>query len=816
MSNTTIEEIRNEAFDATYSLELGVGGKITSIKNANVFYGFCLSANLSNRVESVKKFLAFLVSSTTAEMKAGAARIVRGEEPESEWMVKQFCIFMVENKNYIVESCEIFFISRFFQLAYFLSLAEDGDGTNADAAADAAGIKEYPILWPQFDLPPGIGKTYQMKKVCRLFDEDDSPPQKCVICCPTAKAALLYDKASTVHSKFRVPIGTARNWAARRSFSIDKGVWDAVGGSNYFIFDEFSMTPEYIFDEVLESLHRKRKFVLLAGDSCQFQPIMAKMYDFDKIKARISAGELTGFLVRFECAMPSITLGDGDSDDDRVQVKNCQASMAMPNLRRFEGPLKDEHIQFIMLIRSLIKFRQCNKNLQTFTIDPQSLEFWASIFCKLFTVKEHTITGEEIFDKQMLGVQRRSLQTLGQFDFDLEAIDDMLQGAPKTTIPVSECSFEKIPMAISYFNATADRFQNEMYRLLKPEFDSVAAAAAAAKSAAKSSSAASAPFTFSNVFVTRKSLDESPWDVLQFMESLPPQISSANNVIKVGSYVMCRRNDSGSGDYNGMQGIVVGYKVDCRFEDYTCETVNISRPNNDKQVFSVVKVDCPDSRFKFDSADFAVRLFVYDTTEQCIRISSARQVMLCKNCEADTCMQHTGAAAKSAAAAKVVFWHTMYSVTLHNIQGVTLNSGEIFCITKEVMASKRLTSMYILLSRAAHSKDIVMDREFVFQSIRAIFMDTQQTTFMNKIKRVLAVADVEKTRLLRFICDEAVLARLEPEPPAVKLPAAKSSKAAGVAVAAAVKRGVGKGVAKRAPKNQKRGRKRKIASSAAV
>lgn len=406
--------IRNFEKNVEFEIILSDCGKrIKTIRNLKIFFDFLKKIEFLPRVLDAKKFLEAVVSKTVNELEELALKMKSSPEDESclIWMVQKFSFHLVENKNHITESHEIYFIVRFLHFLHTLHLL--------DASA-------YMNLWPQFDLPPGIGKTFQMKNIFSLFDDKKEPGKKCTICCPTAKASLLYDTASTVHSKFCIA----------PDLTNFKGVDDCVLGSladcKYFIIDEFSMIPGQILDKVLQQLYELKKFLVVAGDSCQFNPVRAKPFNFEKFRAKFVRDEfgnetLAGFLVFFECPSHEISKYDVENDDSRsgfkCENKRIAEPLILPNLRRFEGSLKERHIEFVMCVRSLIKFDRSlgtkNKPYTRFSLNAPSLEFWASFFKELFTVSEEKITKEMIFDKQMVDVQKNTLKTLTKFKFDL-------------------------------------------------------------------------------------------------------------------------------------------------------------------------------------------------------------------------------------------------------------------------------------------------------------------------------------------------------------------------------------------------------------
>lgn len=295
---------------------------------------------------------------------------------------------------------------------------------------------------------------------------------------------------------------------------------------------------------------------------------------------------------------------------------------------------------------------------------------------------------------------------------------------------------------MSYYNNTAVDFQNEMYQKLQKEFF-LCEENAKVNDSKEDQSLEKIPLC--TVFLKKRSLQYNYNDVVGLLNGLPGNVSSADNILKIGSYVICRRNDKQAGDYNGLQGIVFGQKIVCKKRcKFRVERIDISKSKR----CCAVSVE-PEDEKDFDiSHDLHVYLFVFDIDENAIRVSTAKNTILCKNCEAKNCMIHS-----TPEISKVLYWHTMYSVTLHNLQGATLSkNGTIYCLTDQVLATNRLTAMYILLSRPAYSKDIVMDKFFIFVCLRSIFGEKCiESVFAEKIRKILNAFPGDQTKVLEEV-----------------------------------------------------------------
>lgn len=71
--------------------------------------------------------------------------------------------------------------------------------------------------WMIVDLPPGVGKTYEVERLCSVVNEyyvhvkQDQPAlERVLITTPTAKTKNAYKRARTLHSQFGLPIKRGR------------------------------------------------------------------------------------------------------------------------------------------------------------------------------------------------------------------------------------------------------------------------------------------------------------------------------------------------------------------------------------------------------------------------------------------------------------------------------------------------------------------------------------------------------------------------------------------------------------------------------
>ena len=129
--------------------------------------------------------------------------------------------------------------------------------------------KKYNLV---FDLVPGIGKTFFIKKLLRKYSSNNV-----LVCTPTAISAQLYEtmRVRTLHSTFKID-----PMLALSRVNIENP--DKFKKYKALFFDEFSMIDHWLFTKIISSL--PNSLFILMGDSSQLPPPRGKQIDFDSMR----------------------------------------------------------------------------------------------------------------------------------------------------------------------------------------------------------------------------------------------------------------------------------------------------------------------------------------------------------------------------------------------------------------------------------------------------------------------------------------------------------------------------------------------------
>ncbi len=138
-----------------------------------------------------------------------------------------------------------------------------------------ARIHYYQKCWLVIDLPPGVGKTFAINRVCKMVRACNNDKQRVLITTPTKKTSRLFDyKASTLHANFMI------KQASDARFIPSEWSKRIINNNSLFIFDEFSMYGQNVIIDVFFELAHNKKMVVVIGDSCQLPPVMQTRVDW--------------------------------------------------------------------------------------------------------------------------------------------------------------------------------------------------------------------------------------------------------------------------------------------------------------------------------------------------------------------------------------------------------------------------------------------------------------------------------------------------------------------------------------------------------
>ena len=165
-------------------------------------------------------------------------------------------------------------------------------------------------------------------------------------------------------------------------------------------------------------------------------------------------------------------------------------------------------------------------------------------------------------------------------------------------------------------------------------------------------------------------------------------IGNCDNTIMEGSRVLCKQNESASLVYNGLAGIVVcivtnNFKI--------VKNIVITKKRKNQQINKNICVY---------EGDFSLKVFIYDLElKRIVELKSKSEVIV------------------DIHALKTFYIQPNYCVTLHQLQGFTIDTGKIYSFD-DVLARNILTNFYVLVSRGKSFDDVVLS-EKIIQRLRS-------------------------------------------------------------------------------------------------
>ncbi len=537
-------------------------------------------------------------------------------------------------------------------------------------------------LWVKVDLPPGVGKTFEVE---RLYTILTARGDAMLITTPTAKTALAFENARTLHSQFQIPVKKVDRASVHESLKLDN-VQRKLTATDVFYFDEFSMYSAELVYPILHELMRRKKFCVITGDSCQMPPVNAAPIRWSHVP------------------FPFVFRAEPHADI---------------LIRRFADPTSPLR-KFILDLRELIGFVEESKHdggksgKVQFPLTRETLDMWLPAFA-MFNVSE-SLTVDTI----LRTVETRQLQVCAVVDRlrDAGLYEAMTSSATEdwTRFDASELRQEAYPIVVGYQNAFS--LEVAKYVLHKGGIDTsrnyyhVSAASAAKK--------ARADGVISNVFVDKNNF--LAWHMAHIEKLVAPNVLDKLNVFYPGMFIKCRENDRLQRVHNGLTGIFLGFRVrqdafaylrETRFSNAATVARGSLASNDTVTVF--VAAAGEDAVLE---AQQAVSMVFYDLDAGRIREIKPTVKYLCDNCERRTCVHHTAGAAPRFLCFN---WATNYAQTIFNLQGTTLKNEQMYLVASRVLKNNLLKTLYIVLSRCTSPAQIVIDKEFVIKSLRAIF-----------------------------------------------------------------------------------------------
>jgi hypothetical protein len=546
--------------------------------------------------------------------------------------------------------------------------------------------------WLLVDLPPGVGKTFEIEKCSRR-----NLLGKMCISTPTAKTRRLYTHGQTIHANFNID-------PQDNQFKTENVRFD-VAGRDTFVFDEVSMCGLFLLVQILKYLKCENKWCLLIGDTCQMPPVMQKQINFYNPEPVFSEnfGNRFGFL-----AVPSAD----------IEIYRMRED---PQLRSFTLFLRDLILKDFqkkkrgaLLPRNKSTCQALVDALSQFCIVEKKLEFdntlWNMVqrqnevldVCKelLAEFKSPRLDSlNELFaDRIKRACQYRPLCVGYENEFNIQILEQILERSNMQTL-----------------------FPGNNVQLRTPlDFDDDLAAENIAKRQK------TVPQEWSSVFVDVRMFPPNILTLLR--KNAHDHLLNADNVLRTGMIIRCRENTTtGSGKFfNGQLGVFLKFVV-VEPNLFASICVNSLDPlssgaKNTATVFNyqVPQAVAPPNVGMFKSS---VQMLIIDFQTEKLRLVEPAFRLFCAHCKSakQKCMFHQNHA--SCDQGYFYFnWVPSYSFTIFNLQGSTIASEEkLVLIPEKIFFRHMLRTLYIIISRCQTSKQIIIDKSFVIHCLKFFF-----------------------------------------------------------------------------------------------
>lgn len=379
-------------------------------------------------------------------------------------------------------------------------------------------------------------------------------------------------------------------------------------------------------------------------------------------------------------------------------------------LYRFVEDIRQKITRFLFYLRQLImaeknkkenKSNKSNKTSQTNekstaknskrivrTITADALEMWLECF-SLFDIVEHPLNDEFIL-KDLERVQR------------------------DTNTKILECRFDEVmdmPVVIGFQNDYSIKIQKNIFKNVEnfDEKDSIEGVF--------------------NVYIDYEDyLSKADQLCKTFKDKNLPSIFFNNDIcLRKGTYMVCRRNNKRQNVFNGLRCIYLERKI------------NYGKILFKKQIGDSFWVNVVEDISKFDC-----QLTLFNCKTKTVFNYRPEDVFFCELCKQGKCSHDN-----SILTTKVFFMHAYYSITLYNLQGMTLEDP-IICNTEEIFKRDILITLYVLLSRERNPKNIMIDHQFILKALRTIFGLSSFKALHNKILKDNKLTTVLKNFNISF------------------------------------------------------------------
>lgn len=624
-------------------------------------------------------------------------------------------VFLSGFCKWIIDANEIFLsfkISSAFEMSYLIKIfyhyfiCVDNKQfelvkANYDLEEIIKSNSNSKIVWPCFNLPPGFGKTFQLQNLLQqsdimvgihdralLSNNYNSDKLKVLkkslqICCPTAKASLLYDNAKTIHSHFKIDFRKNEHTLKLNNIGSEKPM---------FIFDEYSMISDSLIKIVIrDCLISPWRFATFSGDSAQMRPPKAKLIKFEKLLA--------------------IKNHEFINDKIRVVEFTPETNSAFIRIPRFKNSLPLQ--EMIMYMKKIIdNSSSCTDYDYVPTYNLTSSEL------------KELISKMAIFEISKTKIQREQLVKLSvdKQKINFDAIRD------PNNISISK--FETPQCIVGYTNKYCNTIQNEINTKCMEDFYEVnnnnlkiyiegQLLNKTEDEILRDKSLVVPHLTIANKCLNFESEENNTRiytiseqyksQMTKELKGLPGTIGQSDAIIKVGTYVICRRNtlDTFNGEIGLVTGITIYFKQRETFERMktTRSLVNLGF-DNFIEILPVNKTD-----------DVNVVYSIYSFNKQTIKSLNATKYTQCLTCSAENCRHDK----KVGDELKIMYWHPNYALTIYCLQGVTILDDKIVCETAETLRTDKLRTAYTILSRVVDPKLIVIDKWFILELLKSMF-----------------------------------------------------------------------------------------------
>lgn len=602
--------------------------------------------------------------------------------------------------------------------------------------------------WVVVDLPPGVGKSYEIERLCPLFAEFyrrrfNDNYERVLITTPTAKTRNAYSFARILHSQMGLPIRKPncdnRHYAAAISEALEKpckiappfllllspisissitlDIANRINLGRVFIFDEMSMYGQDLLVPVLNKL--REKFCILIGDAYQLPPVMGTAINWD-----LDSDFYKQFPIAHKC-----------ENTPQIRIVRFEKYLHVDQ----QKSLRQLLLNLRQVIAQQVRAKMTTGKNASSKIKEEWLAMWYNKICRSVNVENELSLAnalESLVESQKF--VNTMIAWLRHGDNFYERLADNLADLPTILASVSKRISERfceiqLPVVIGYENS----FNFEV-------FDHIVARDLIDRGKTSQNCWRSgAGCVIRNVLMFEADADQKQAEYVQ--NNVPSNLMNARNTFFPGMFIRCRENDSSQGTYNGQVGIFVGFFYDDGDHEPEDRPVfdrmhiaKLAQPSARQRQQQLVADELTVVKFRHrlvPNASLLARslhMVFYDVETKCLKSCAPAVRHLCEQCERARrnevqsssrapCTYHPPGGGRRPVQYLCFSWTSNYAQTVFCVQGATLANEKMFLLGDTVLKNNILRTLYVVLSRCRSSDQVYVDKKFVLKALRAIF-----------------------------------------------------------------------------------------------